>query len=284
MEVEAIIHGLAANTRAVQLEPGFVDCYEGPKPGERWLILGRISGRTGGISTNICDGSFRIHPNHKMVQAMVQSFARGPNLLFGQIRLYKGWQSLWGINNLLPNVVVRFQGPGQTLTTKTGPDGMFQFTGIPAGDYRLEVISPGLSPERRSDTDDGSREYTIPDIIHMPGGGCVEQPVMLWPDQHIAGTVTDRLGRPVEGLPVHACTLDQTGHPRSAERKALTGPDGRYVLPRLLAGTYVVTINVDRRPGLHPCISSPPPFAFPKLLAPVKVTAHSVDKVDFRMP
>ena len=141
-----------------------------------------------------------------------------------------------------------------------------------------------MTRARRSETDDGAREYAIPDIIHMPAHGCVEQPVMLWPDQHIAGTVIDRRGRPVEGLPVHACTLDETGHPRSSARKALTGPGGRYVLPRLLDGTYVVTINVDRRPGLHPCITAPPPSSFPKLLAPVKVAGRSVDKVDFRMP
>jgi 5-hydroxyisourate hydrolase-like protein (transthyretin family) len=113
---------------------------------------------------------------------------------------------------------------------------------LPPGEYRLQVKAPGLvTAERRTDVwmDDG-----LPSRIQIPAVGCVEARALMWPDQNITGTVRDREGIPVADVTVRADALVEiTELERMTMRTAITDKDGRYVLPRLHNGTYIVSVD-----------------------------------------
>lgn len=122
---------------------------------------------------------------------------------------------------------------GETGRALTGPDGMFEIGSLGGGEYDLDVVADGHSPEsRRGLVVLPGQRFGI-DVL-LDGVGAVE------------GTVRDQSGAPVEGARVRGGRM-WGGAPGSVPAEAVTGADGRYVLPGLEVG--VASIQA-RRPGV----------------------------------
>ncbi|MBL0156961.1 MAG: carboxypeptidase regulatory-like domain-containing protein [Bryobacterales bacterium] len=184
---------------------------------------------------------------------MVASYLGGPGLFFGNVRLYKGWNTAWRDDNLVEGAEISLKADAKDWTMRTGNSGRFEVRGLSPGEYRLAISKPGLSAEVESK--DRYREYEAPGKIVIPQRGCVEVPVILRPDTTVSGTVRSVDGSPVAGIPVGAYEQDAKSR-RQSVRSAITGEDGRYEIPRLLAGRYIVGV------GAEPGTNGPYPTTF----------------------
>ena len=244
LTVETIVRGLMDGTREIRVNPMIMtSCYFPLKIGQRLLIVGGTNDREPNVvHTGVCSGSREILDGDAEIERMVATHLGGPSLFFGTVRLYKDWDSRWRKDNLVPGAEVKLTG-AKDWSTRTGESGRFEVEGLPAGEYQLAVTKSGLSAELSADSP--FRDGEEPGKFVMPERGCVEAPVLLFPDTSISGTVRGVDGGPIAGIKVVALRIEDGGRARSA-RGVKTGKDGRYVIPRLLAGTYAVGINAER--------------------------------------
>lgn len=237
VRVETIVRGLPQDVQEIKVNSGVLtSCYYELKAGERWLITGALS-RTGLVYSGVCAGSREIRPGDTEITRMVASYLGGPNLFVGSVRLYKGWDSKWRDDNLLPEVDVKLTGKSRKWSARTGATGRFGVEDLPAGEYQFTVSKPGLSAEMASSS--LLRSGKEVDRIMMPEHGCVEAPVLMWPDSKISGTVRGTDGLPINGITVAAYSLDE-GNRLQFARSAITDKYGDYVILRLLTGRYAV--------------------------------------------
>lgn len=99
--------------------------------------------------------------------------------------------------NPIPGARIRIHtDTGEPLFATVGPDGRFQFTGLQARRYALTAWHPGYMSAAEAATG-----YTSESTATAPDG---DVRVELVPYGAIAGTITDSLGVPVQGVPVDA--------------------------------------------------------------------------------
>jgi hypothetical protein len=241
--LETVVRGLPGELREVRVNPAIgTSCTLELKPGQRWLILGWRDGESNLVRTHMCTGSRDILPGDTEIRRIVDSYRGGANLFIGNVRRYRGWDSQWRSDNFEPDVEVKLSGTAGERSLRTDKTGRFEMEGLAAGEYRFTVSKPGLRaellPDRRS-------EYgKAPDKIVIPQHGCVQAPILMWPDTQISGRVQRTDGQPVAGLRVVAFQWGDDNHPRVV-RSVATSEDGRYVLPRLPVGRYSVGIRSE---------------------------------------
>jgi hypothetical protein len=119
---------------------------------------------------------------------------------------------LLGVKVLLSN--------GMSATTNAG--GYYIFNGLSAGTYGVTPILSGYRFDPSSYVINCPPDATVPEIISH---------VSTQTTYSISGHVRENWGMPVNGVVIQ---LDN-GTP------AVTGPDGSYTFPNVLAGTYVIT-------------------------------------------
>ena len=122
---------------------------------------------------------------------------------------------------------------GEMGRALTGRDGTFEFSPLGSGDYDLDVVADGYSP--------GSRRW----LVVLPGQR-FEIDLPLDGVGAVEGVVRNHDGAPVEGARVSGGTM-WGGAAGSVPAEAVTGADGRYVLPGLEVGVASVRA---RRPGV----------------------------------
>jgi hypothetical protein len=264
VKVETIVRGLDKGVLEIKVNPSVgTSCYFPMRSGERWLIFGGYLGEN--VFTGGCSGSRLISPTDVTVERMVDSFLRGPNLFLGEVRIYKGWDSPWRTDNLMSGVEIVLSREGKKWSTRTDQAGHFEVQGLPAEEYDLDVKSPGMSFERPEDSGESRFDQGVSSKVLMTSSGCVQAPLILWPDQGISGAVRGFDAKPLAGINVSAYKLDEQGRPsRVSARTATTNDEGRYLLPRLMNGNYIVGVNanwaVDKGPyamKYHPAAGSP---------------------------
>ena len=100
---------------------------------------------------------------------------------------------------------------------------------VPPGGYLVEARAPV-----------GFYAEAYPDFLVLPDArGCAEVNVSLLPDGHVTGQVLDAEGEPAAGVEVgvvRAGTFDEY----LPEDRATTGEDGRFEIPHIRPGKYVV--------------------------------------------
>jgi hypothetical protein len=200
----------------------------------------------GVVMTGGCSGSRSIPASDTVTERLVESFRGGPTLFLGEVRRYKGWDSPWRQDNLIQDVAVRLTAEKKEQLLQSDSNGRFEAVGIGPGRYRLDVSVPGLSVQRVEDTGRSRFNDGVPSTINIPEAGCVQTTLMMWPDQSIRGTVRDVEGMPVGSVAVRAYEIDDRGQVRPVDRMSYTKPDGSYVLPRFMNGTYLVGVNGER--------------------------------------
>jgi RNA polymerase sigma factor (sigma-70 family) len=122
---------------------------------------------------------------------------------------------------------------GEMGRALTGPDGTFELGPLGSGEYDLDVVADGHSPDsRRGLVVLPGQRFEID--FRLDGVGVVE------------GVVRDHDGAPVEGARVSGGKM-WGGAAGSVPAEAVTGADGHYVLPGLEVGVASVRA---RRPGV----------------------------------
>ncbi len=147
-----------------------------------------------------------------------------------------------------------------TLTTTTGANGGYSFTGLPVGSYSI-ALGSGLPAGTRPTFDlDGTLDnrsvagLTIgtPDRVDVDfavtGTGSISQ--YVWNDADADG-VRDagEVGIPGVGVTVTWGGFDGVfGTPDDISYTATTDNDGRYLVPNLPAGSYRITVDINTVP------------------------------------
>ena len=136
---------------------------------------------------------------------------------------------------------------GQT-SMLTGPDGKFQFDGLPAGQTTITVRKPGFFTEEE---------------IHPAGGGQRlattgpnASPIVLKliPEGVIYGKISKDDGEPIEGLPIQLLVQRlQKGRKVWEERSgATTDEEGMFRIAELYPGNYFLSAGPSRAPVIFP--------------------------------
>jgi hypothetical protein len=132
--------------------------------------------------------------------------------------------------------------------TSTGPDGGYRVDGLLAGTYSITQAQPAGYGDGVDSAGSAGGTPTGPDTIEgiTPAGGSVAAGYDF--GEHgaeLAGLVADQGGAGLPGLAVTVTGTDVAGAP--VDHATSTGPDGRWAVIGLPAGSY--TVSADRPPG-----------------------------------
>ncbi len=137
-------------------------------------------------------------------------------------------------------VRVRARSDGHVGEAISRADGTFEITGLPLGEYRIDVDAPpGLYYP--------SSGFVAFEVHSL--NGCVTRPATLRHDGRIAGRLVNSDGRALAGVPVNAVAPDRAGETVHADDTGafeIAGLEpGRYVIAA--AGAALFSPGVDRR-------------------------------------
>ncbi|HTM27279.1 MAG TPA: carboxypeptidase-like regulatory domain-containing protein [Vicinamibacterales bacterium] len=152
--------------------------------------------------------------------------------------------SMWdpGDAGALPDVVLRFQSNGATVTAKTRSDGTFVVERLPKGTYRITADLPvGLK-----------LGYTILDepfeSIEVESGTCYDLTLTAVPTAKISGRVIGPDGRPRDGLRVNLFRADDP----SRGMDAWQGDGKPFEFTMIPPGDYVLAFGNGKPHPLNP--------------------------------
>jgi hypothetical protein len=160
-------------------------------------------------------------------------------------------------------VQVYFRGQSSMLT---GPDGKFQFDGLPAGQSTIAVRKPGFFSEDEFEPNARGQ--------HLATTGPNSSPVVLKlvPEGVIYGRISEEDGEPIEGLPVALLVQSlQSGRKTWQQRPgAETDEDGSFRFAELPPGNYFLSAGPSRNPLIFPAkLSQPGAQGIPLVYYPV---------------
>jgi hypothetical protein len=160
-------------------------------------------------------------------------------------------------------VQIYFNGQSSMLT---GPDGKFQFAGLPPGQSTIMVRKPGFFSE--DDFEPNARGQ------HLATTGPNSSPVVLKlvPEGVIYGHITEEDGEPIEGLPVELLAQHLQNGRKVWDRRpqAVTDEDGNFRIAELQPGDYFLSAGPSRNPVTLPAqLSQPGAQGIPMVYYPV---------------
>ncbi len=132
------------------------------------------------------------------------------------------------------------EAAGPERIVRTGPDGTFVFSDLPAGTYGVSVWRNGFSEFSPHDDRHSEGRY----ITLKPGQKAENLDLRLNPTGVIAGQVSDEDQEPVQGLEVFALRVNfQPGGRKqvSASGQTVTDDLGNFRLSNLTPGSYYVS-------------------------------------------
>ena len=136
-----------------------------------------------------------------------------------------------------------------TKSLVTGDDGVFVFTGVPAGKYSLEAA-------RRGYVASGYDAHENFSTAIVTGGDADPEHLIfhLTPQAVISGKIYDEAGDPIRRASVFLYRQDQSTGVGLIRRTGTAQTDdlGSYEFPELPAGTYFISVNARPWYALHP--------------------------------
>lgn len=143
----------------------------------------------------------------------------------------------------IPGATVKLTPSGQSATA--GPNGQFHFPALPPGIHRLAISHPGYMR-------DESQTVTIANAE-------VQLTAELVPRGQIAGRVTHPSGEPLKGVAVGL----RRPWDEAFISTTITGEDGRFRLPDLEPGTWILAAIPAMRFSFRDASQNPKPIAEP---------------------
>jgi hypothetical protein len=137
---------------------------------------------------------------------------------------------------------------GRERSTRTGPDGRFQFEGLPGGTVTVVCRKPGFFSEEEIYRDAGQRNTV------QLGPDTAPVVLKLVPEGVIYGRLSGEDGEPVEGLPVRllAKRLDNGEMHWFALGTVRTNEDGEFRVAELQPGDYYLFLGPSQAPVVFP--------------------------------
>jgi hypothetical protein len=137
---------------------------------------------------------------------------------------------------------------GQT-SMLTGPDGKFQFDGLPAGQSTITVRKPGFFTEEEIQPSGGGQR------LATTGPNTSPIALKLIPEGVIYGKISGDDSEPIEGLPIQLLVQRlQNGRKVWEERTgATTDEEGMFRIAELHPGNYFLSAGPSRAPVTFPC-------------------------------
>lgn len=135
----------------------------------------------------------------------------------------------------MEGIKVVLEGGGGRHEAATDGEGRYQFTGLPAGTYRVNAHTPSyLSNDEHA--------------VSVTGQGCVPVDIRAAHQGRIAGRVLDAAGKPLTGVPVSVVLADAAAEQilseyHNAWAYGLTNQEGSYQFTELAPGRYLLIIN-----------------------------------------
>jgi hypothetical protein len=179
----------------------------------------------------------------------------------------------------------------QSRAMLTGPDGKFDFEGLPPGHVVVHPRKPGyfsaydLSPERQH-LENIDVEPSNPPVV-----------LKLIPEGVISGRVTAENGEPVEDLPVNVIFINIVNGRKQTEQRASmrTSEDGGFRIAELQPGTYYVSAGPSEPMTFpSPGVQGKGPQGYPltfypeardiESAAPISIKAGTHAELDFSPP
>jgi hypothetical protein len=198
------------------------------KGGRYVIYTDLVSGR---MSISACGYGVRLAPGEPGPEPPV------PGRIYGRVTRYdidgiRDSQSLEPI----PSVRIALDRPAGRVIATSNAGGRFQFTGVPAGTYKLTVeAGQGLTPWRQDS------------VVLQDGEVCAETEVVLWPAGKMSGSVRTADGTPASGIYLRLVPDARVVSPlvQHVHLGRTTGPDGRFTFDGLLPDNYVLAVNPD---------------------------------------
>jgi Carboxypeptidase regulatory-like domain len=160
-------------------------------------------------------------------------------------------------------VQIYFNGQSAMLT---GPDGKFQFDGLPAGQSPITFRKPGFFVE-----EDFQQSERVPRWA-ATGPNSSPMVLKLFPEGVIYGHISEEDGEPIEGLPVALLVQHLQNGRKAWEGRpgTATDEDGNFRIAELQPGNYFLSVGPTRNPVTLPAkLSQPGAQGIPLVYYPV---------------
>lgn len=154
------------------------------------------------------------------------------------------WNTRTGphVDETIPDGPADGNAPSREREVKSDGEGQFVFRDVSAGSYEISAWTDGYS-------------WSVVTPVKVGGhdsSDAVTLDIILEIEKKIQGIVLDPGGRPVAGAEIKAAR-DGSEKPHFRGRTRSTSPDGRFVLPQLGFGRYILSA---RKEGYLPAFAS----------------------------
>lgn len=145
--------------------------------------------------------------------------------------------------NPIPRARVRVQsGPPTIPQALTDADGVFEFSGLPAGAYTIMVEKATFMPSRIPEPQTTTMRGRMRPLAVRDGQVVDGLKISLYHGGAITGRILDAHGDPVEFAQVRAARVGRSGRPMMGGQTQ-TNDLGEYRLPRLATGRYIIQVR-----------------------------------------
>jgi hypothetical protein len=258
LKVERVFVGLQ-DEKEVDIDPGITtECYLRLRTGQRYFFYAKRDAE-GRLRTSHCLGSIRLDIAQEDLQ-FARRVAQGSSMAF-----------LFGTANgnshgPLAGVEILASGQGRQYRAVTNAEGHFTIAPVEAGKYEVRAAHVGYVSEAPVYTGE----------VH--NRGCAEVNVKLWTDGRISGTLRDSTGAPLPKIMAQLAALDEDGE-LDSKSEVVSDEDGHFEFTKLVAGTYVLGVNLDNEP------SAEFPFPATRYPAPIPLAeGQKLSDIDLRLP
>ena len=242
------------DTMEIQIETDVSSSCAFPlNAGETYIIYANRSDTTENLMTGMCSGTKPIASAEAEVAAL-----RAER---GKLSTVSGMVGFGSFGRLDPRQLkkfgvanVRLIGTGSTEEENIGSDGTFRFRGVPAGEYRLEVLLPESLIVDGEYNEEIAEDLGIKDqrLFTVSGIGCVMKQFPIRENGRISGRLFDERGEPIKDVEVTAIPVGKDGKPIRQEEPCYdtdtcvsSKEDGTYLIKGLKPGRYLIGVRLD---------------------------------------
>lgn len=227
--------------KVIELETGAGggDCGYAFETGQSYLVYAYRDSETGKMSSNICTRTQLLSKATEDLEYFRGlKDAKAGGTVYGQVikHLVRKQDDEYKPNPPLENITLTFLGNGNTYEATTDADGKYRISGLPAGEYKMNIAVPeemwGFEKEQ---------------TIKVPDKGCAVTFNALSTKTFLGGKIQNADGAPLKDFIVNLVPVDQINERYQKDVQfAYTDEQGRYLFKEAPAGTYYLGVQLSR--------------------------------------